>query len=218
MKKIFGVLLVLFMMCEATACGTKSDVETTTVSESVREQEKEKTEPERTAATELEDTDLNNKEDILKVVGQQIYFSYPENWATSQNGKTTAIFSSDECLVGVCYDWITEFDGTLEEIPDLFADSFGRDTVSICRGDIGTSSIEVLTTERTTVAGMESVRFTGTIKNNSWDCHLYGYTYQVNGVNLMVVGLVSAQEQNSDMIAEIDTLTDQIAASVRTEE
>lgn len=165
-----------------------------------------------------EDAPIVEKEKTFNIPGQKVYFSHPSDWSNTDRVSTTAIFKSTDCLVGVSYDWVTEFDGTLEEIIDLFSESFAWDVASLCKGYIAASSIEVLNTERTTIAGRESVRFTGFIKNNSWNSHVYGYTYQINGINIMVTCLVSAQEQDPAMIAKINALTDQIAASVHTEE
>ena len=71
--------------------------------------------------------------------------------------------------------------------------------------------------KKVTVAGRDSIKFIGTVNNDDeWDCHVYGYTFIINNKAYALIGLVSAKEQDPEMIKEIDERIDKMAATIRT--
>lgn len=168
-----------------------------------------------------DNTELDINNTVIKVPGEKIYFSAPNGWDVEKENFSTIVRQNKDCLVSICYSWPwpTSPESNLVNIIPRLGYNFTSDANSESRGIIVNSTIEVVSSQKSTINGYNCVSFTGIVKNDSnWNCHVYGYTFVVNDVELMVVGLVSAKDQDSNMISQINKLTDQIASSVRNEE
>ena len=129
------------------------------------------------------------------------------------------MYDSNDALVGFSSKQSVKHEGTLLEAIDYFKSSFINDASVSSAGYLYGSSFEVDSTEEVTMAGRDSIRFTGKVLNrDTWECHVYGYVFVIDGIPCAVIGLVSAQEQDPAMIAEIDTRVDEIASTLRTTE
>jgi hypothetical protein len=217
MKKVLCLLLAALLVCSMVACGkTPATNETTAPIVDVPDETEEQPQ-ETTEATVPQQTEPQTTSNVVQIPGKEIYFTYPEGWIVEEEIYTLALMEDDSALVGICYDYYTPFDGNLEGLIDYYAQPFLRDISSYSKGYLRDSNIEVLTTESSTIAGYDCVKFTAKARNNDeWDCHLYGYTFVIGDTTLMVTGLVSAQSQDDGMIKAIDKLTDEIAGSVKT--
>lgn len=83
--------------------------------------------------------------------------------------------------------------------------------------------IVVTSSEQVTMAGYDSIKYTGTIVNSptdddTWNCYVYGYTFIIDDAPYAVIGIVTTREQEQSMIDEMIAEVDEIAASIRTEE
>jgi hypothetical protein len=218
MKRLIVLLFAIAMFLCLAACDTSEMEESRPDSESIETIET--TEPTTHTEGNAEHPEAGQKDTTIRVPGEKIYFYAPSGWEVEKENLSTVVQQSKDCLVSICYNWpwpITEERDLTNVIAEL-GYNFTSDASSESRGYIVNSTIEVTSTEKSTVAGYDCVIFTGVVDNDgNWDCHVYGYTFVVNNVELMVVGLVSTQEQDEQMIADINALTDQIAASVRTE-
>lgn len=216
-KKIFLSLLCgLMTLTLVTGCGN-NDVDTNSGNEGNVNDNSQNTDNNQ----QNNNTTNNNTESwgkVLQVPTKQIYFSYPEDYMVEEETKTLIIRKNEEVLVGIFYDWQTAFDGNLEGIIKNNSSRFLRDISSYSKGYLRTSTIEIKETSNTSLAGYDSLKFTGKANNQGeWDCHVYGYTLVVNDVKIMIIGLVSPKAQEAEMISQVNELTDKIAASVRTE-
>lgn len=214
MKQLTCLALVLVLMLSLVACGSETQNTETNPQNSVVST----TTPKETQTTTVSPDAEDKTEQLIKVPGKQIYFSTDVDWGVDNDDLAIMLYENRDCMVGICYNWISEFDGNYEGLIESLSADFVSEASSKCHGYIRTSQLEVLSNEMCNVAGYDCMKFTGKINNDgNWDCHVYGYAYEVDGVQLMVIGIVSTPEQDAAMIADIDALTDQIAASVRTE-
>lgn len=217
MKRLICLLLAVAMLLSMAACGGQTSGGDTEPEETKKQSQgdSKETKPEDTEETKPSQPDTVT----IQVPGKEVYFSCANGWVVDRRSQSTLVYQNEESLVSISYDWVNEFNGELEDLVTFLNFAFTFDAYSYAKGNIYGAQISTTDTERCTIGGYEAVRFTGTISNKGeWDCHVYGYTCTVDGVNLMICALVSTQAQDADMIAEIDALTDQIAASVRTEE
>lgn len=216
MKKVICILLALVMVLSLAACGKQpadKQPEDTKEPASVQGNDNKETE----ATQEQIPTEIEDENTEIRVPGEKIYFYAPSGWEVEKQNLSTVVKQGKDCLVSICYDWPMSYEFDLEEMISRLGYNFTADADSEGQGYIVNSTIEVTSTEKTTVAGYDCVVFTGVVSNDgNWNCHVYGYTFVVNNVELMVVGIVSAQAQDAQMIADINALTDQIAASVTT--
>lgn len=217
MKRIISLILALTIAFGLVGCNTAPNDDTTENTKDVNASEAVSTTEQSTPDTS-ESTDDKQNENILQVPTKDIYFTYPQDWMLSEGIETSMVMESDECLVGVCYNWHDTFDGDLVKLISSFSPGFLNDAYSYCKGNVSASEIKVENSEDAKVGNYDGIKFSGTVSNKGeWDCHVYGYTVNVDGVSLMIIGLVSTKAQDAQMIEEIDKITDQIAASIRTE-
>lgn len=215
MRKLTCLALVLMLTLSLAACGNESNnTETNPQSSAVST-----TTPKETQTTAMPQGTEGKSEQLIKVPGKQIYFSTDVDWKVDNDDLAIMLYENRDCMVGICYNWISEFDGNYEGLIESLSANFVSEASSKCHGYLRTSQVVVLTNEMCNIAGYDCMKFTGKIDNDgNWDCHVYGYAYVVNDVQLMVIGIVSTEDQDAAMIADINALTDQIAASVRTEQ
>lgn len=214
MKRTICLLLTMLMIFCLAACKanpTASSGESKATEYPIGDN----TRPEETKApTETEDTEPT-EEMVETRIGKDVYFAYPKEWLLSSGSQSYIVYQSDECAVGVSYDWFNSFEGELGDLIAFLDEAFTSDVNSHSKGYIYGEQIVTTKTENCTIGDNEAVRFEGTINNqNEWSCHVYGYVLIVNNVRLMVAGTVTQKAQDAGMIAEINALTDQIAESV----
>lgn len=215
MKKLICLLLALLILISLVACGGDTPDTDEDPKQTVGDEKPDKnTEPsndetQQTDPTETEPTDIS-----LRIYGE-IYVSYPSDWTVKKDAPSVFFVQNSDCLVNLLCRRASSFDGELEDIVAFMSQTFADDSSKYCSGSIYGSEIETTSMERSTVAGYDCVKFEGTIKNGDWDCHVYGYGLIVEDRVMMITGLVSAKAQDAGMIAEIDALTDSIAASIK---
>ena len=218
MKRITSLILVAFMLLFLTACGGSTNTEAETNS-GVPEQTQtiKDIQPESTVQ-ENDPTEMVDYSEVLDIPLRGIYVSYEYGLRESKEGSTTLVYDTNDALVGLTYDIDSLYTGGVDGVAQFFADDFPKRAAYSSRGNLN-SSISILTSEACTVNGFDSVRFTGTCSNDGeWDCHVYGYSFIINDTAFAIIGLVSAREQDPEMIATIDARVDSMAATVRTEE
>lgn len=214
MKKVIGFLLALALMVGMTACSSQptdnSDTNTPTA-------------PSASDATTVVEQDNTGTTTVaqsagttLQVPSKEVYFTRPEGWMSNKATYSTVLYETNESLVAVCYNFAVPYDGDLSGIVEFFGSGVMRDISAYSKGNMGVSSVTILSEDKVSVAGFDAVKFTGTAPNKDWNCHVYGYTLMVDGMPMMVMGLVSTQAQDPAMISAIDAMTDQVAASLRT--
>jgi len=217
MKKILSIVLVLLLVLNIVACGSNDDTnqsnEDNTKQTDVNTTDNHTTEPSNQDSTTVE----KPKDTEVHIPGEEIYFTVPAGWDVEDENLSMIISQNKDCLVSICYEWPMSNDYDLvEKIPTL-GYFFTADADSESQGNIRNSTIEIVSSENATIANIEGIQFTGSVNNErGWKCHTYGYIFTIDDVIVMVTGLVSAQAQDAQMIAEINSLTDQVAASVRT--
>ena len=213
MKKVICLLLALVMVLSLAACGKQPADQQP--EETSKTPEKETTQTATTEATSApEETEAAGI--VLQVPSKEIYFNCPDGWSYSKETYSTVLMETNASLVAVCYNWVIPYEGDLEGIVAFFSDGVMRDVSPYSQGYLGAASITTTSAEKTKLGNQECVRFIGTVPNTEWNCHVYGYVFVVNDIPMMVMGLVSTQAQDAQMISDINALTDQIAATVRT--
>ena len=218
MKRITAFILVALMLLSLTACGgsTNTGTETTPDVAQQEESQEEATPVEQTESTSPSEQTKDMK--LLKIPMKHIYLSYERNLREKTQGATQLVYNTNDALVGLIYDNEEVYTGDLWGIADFFSEKFPNKAATSSQGWLSGSRIDILTSEACTVNGFDSVRFTGTCSNDGeWDCHVYGYSFIINDTAFAIIGLVSAREQDPEMIATIDARVDAMAATVRTE-
>ena len=213
MKKIISLLLIIATVITVTSCDqnatTSKDEESSfTTTSSI----------ENTVSVGVSTTTSSKEEQTEFRIYDSIYFSAPTNWDFKKKTVTTVVVKNEDAIVSVCYDSLSTSSGVLEKIIENNTYFILSDAAGESHGNLGNSKINVLSTEKSTVAGVECLKFIGTIPNAelelTWNCHAYGYTFIYDGVEFMVCGIVSKPEQDPALIEEINALTDFVAASV----
>ena len=220
MKRKICLLLAMLVMITSVGCGSEKepdnkDSEIATDNGSVDSED-------MTSETEEEsETESEIKKDVktVRVPAGYLYVDCDTSLKVKKDGYTALMYDTNDALVGFSSKQSIKHEGTLVEAIDYFKSDFIYDASLSSTGDLVGEAFEVLTTEEVTMAGRDSIRFTGKVLNrDTWECHVYGYVFVIDGIPCAVIGLVSAQEQDAGMIAEIDTRVDEIASTLRTTE
>ena len=221
MKRITSLILVALMLLSLTACGGENSASAPGDDPFIQCFPDEKYLEETTPADQTDGTGSAEQENDtwdLNIPLKHIYISYEKRLREACWGATEVVYDTKDALVGLIYDNEGVYTGDLWGVADFFSEKFPERAAYSSRGNLN-SSISILTSEACTVNGFDSVRFTGTCSNDGeWDCHVYGYSFIINDTAFAIIGLVSAREQDPEMIATIDARVDAMAATVRTEE
>ena len=219
MEKSFALFLAVALLLSLTACGGSSNTETETTSDAAPEPSQAIEDIQQADTTQESDsTEKSEYTEILNIPLRDIYVSYEQGLREKKQGATTLVYDTNDALVGLTYDFDRVYTGDVDGVAQFFAEDFPNRAATSSQGHLSGSRIDILTSEACTVNGFDSVRFTGTCSNDGeWDCHVYGYSFIINDTAFAIIGLVSAQEQDPEMIATIDARVDAMAATVRTE-
>ena len=213
MKKIICLLLALLMIFSLAACGDNGNTDDSKPEGTKNERPNNDTTNGTQNPPATSEPAQNGK--VLQIPYNEIYLTAPDGWDVANCDDSFVVCQTSDCLVSISYQWHVEFEGQLDDVMDLLLPRFVADAALYSKGRVDVANLEVRSTENGTIAGYDSIRFTAKIRNrDEWDCHVYGYAVVVNNIPLMITGLVSAKAQDADMIAEIDALTDRIAASI----
>ena len=217
MKRWISAILAAMLLLSLTACGSSANAGTETTPNTAQQEEP------QVEATPVEQTESSKPAEqtedmkLLSIPMKHIYLSYERKLREYTQGATQLVYDTNDALVGLIYDNEEVYTGDLWGIADFFSEKFPQRAASSSRGNLN-SPINILTSEACTVNGFDSVRFTGTCSNDGeWDCHVYGYSFIINDTAFAIIGLVSAREQDPELIATIDARVDAMAATVRTE-
>lgn len=217
MKKLLALFIALIMLFCMVACSSTPDDEPITPNKDNVEDTEKKDQTDDAQENNDEETPKQEEDQVFQVPKREIYYSIPSEMTIYQNSRYHIFSSNSDYFVGICYEKYKDYDGAIEDIVSKYALFFLTDVGTSCQGAINKNSLEVIDGENVKIAGLDAYKFTATVENSNWDCYAYGYTYVVDNVPLMVIGLVHSHEQADQMIKDVTKYTDQIAASVRTE-
>ena len=214
MKRLICLLLCFAMIFALAACKKEP------VQEQPKEDVSAETEApveEETEAPAVEDAPVASKNTVTyEIPMESIYFDYPAELSYFTQPYTQLLYTSKDALVGICFTF-DEYTGALEDVYDYLMPHFLDDAATSSWGNLYEAGYELVSSEKVTVNGIESCKFYVTATDaERWDCHVYGYSFVIDGIACAVIGIVSTEAQEADLIAEYDALVDQIAATVRT--
>lgn len=221
MKRLFCVLLSLLTVLSLfAACSTTKKQETTNNKKEETGVNQTETEtPEGPNTNAEEENTVKEEKDELKSITAPItgvWVQYNAERKTKESGYARLISSGNNTIAAFCMDVLNPYTGTLEDVFDHFKDTYPSRVAVACQGDVNSCSIELIDSEKVTMAGFDSIRFTGKVPNKSgWDCHVYGYTFLIDSVPYAVIGIVSDASQSEDLIAFINAEVDAIAATIK---
>ena len=224
-KKFIVLLTIVCMLGGLVACGQDE------VSDSGNETQD--TIVDNNEKTENKDKNIKNDEgNVEKDNGweseragyKSVYYDYPsETHFVREKPSIDFVLEKEEIMVGVYGDIDEEFNDSVEEVitfvnDDKFTEkaSSAGEGLSLWLG----ADIVVTSSEVVTMAGMDSMKFTGTTEymayeEDPWDCYVYGYTFVIEDVSYAVIGLVIPKEQEQSMIDDMKNQVDSIAATIR---
>lgn len=227
MKKIILLLmLVCFTGC-FIACG-KDDVSGT---DNKGQDEVSEDNQETMNASDKDTTESQKKEnnsDVETDLIGYLYYDHPAtHWVKTQGGIDFVMLdgSADESIMIGAFCCPDEANDSIENGVKLANDWDWMDHVSSA-GSGGPAfglgyDIVMTSSETTTIAGVDAIKFIGTAPNRSreeeWNSYVYGYSFIVDNYPYLVIGVVTPQEQEQSMIDEMKQLVDDIAASMRKE-
>lgn len=221
MKRLFCVLLSLLTVLSLfAACSTTEKQETTNNKKEETGVNQTETEtPEGPNTNAEEENTVKEEKDELKSITAPITGVWVQCNAArkvSESGFARLIDSGNDTTAAFCLDVLNPYTGTLDGVFDHFKVRFPASAAISCQGDINSSEMELIDSEKVTMAGFDSIRFTGKVPNKSgWDCHVYGYTFLIDSVPYAVIGIVSDASQSEDLIAFINAEVDAIAATIK---
>lgn len=217
MKKIFCLLgVTLAMFC--VSCGNEKNKPIENAESSMWNEVSQIGGSTEKTPSESEEEISNVIMRTVQIPGKEIYVEFVDTLRLAQEAYTALMYADDDAVVGFFSTREDNYSGSLEDVIDLAKYEFIDDAGPVSSGWIYGAEIEVVSTESVEIAGRESVRFTGTVLNDGkWECHVYGYTFIIDGVPCAVIGLISDKnQQTEEMIATIDARVDEIAGTIRT--
>lgn len=237
-KKIIVLLTIVCMLLSLVACGEDKTPNTTNNDENqvqtdINDMEEVSDELVVDGDKETDEKQSDRKSRRLLEL-RSIYYDYSSDYYLDGRSVADVIYSinpdtrQSEIMVGVYDGCLSEFEGTLEEVLEQVNNSVFVGNVSesgsggLPYGLFG-EDIEVISSEEVTIAGYDSIKYTGTIVNSpfedeTWQCNVYGYTFLIDEVPYAVLGFVTTREQEQSIIDEMIAEVDAIAGSIRTEE
>lgn len=216
MKRILVFLLVCILTANLAACNNSPVTGSDSTSDSASV--KDTTSTKDTSTDEQETTLPDAAGTVWKVPTYDIYATYPEGWMAVENGGVLMVMKSKEAMVSITYSLDETIGNDLEKAISPTTRKIVDNVYSYCEGRIANSEVEVASTAECKVGEFDCLKFNGSISSSGeYDCHVYGYTYIIDGVSIVVCGMVTAKAQDNQLIAEIDALTDQIANTIRTQ-
>lgn len=224
-KKIIVLLTIVCMLCGLVACGKDEGSDSGN--------ETQDTIVDNNDESENRDENIKNDEgNVEKNSGwesenagyKSVYYDYPaETHFIREQWGIDFVLEKEEIMVGVYSDLDEEFNDSVEDVitfvnDDRFTEaaSFAGEGLSLWLG----ADIVVTSSEVVTIAGMDSMKFTGTTEYmayeaDPWDCYVYGYTFVIEDISYAVIGLVIPKEQEQSMIDDMKNQVDSIAATIR---
>lgn len=214
MRKFLSVLLVIMLVVSLVACANNNTPDDTNEPSSTNSEEQASTNNE-TPTSSSSETKENVK--TAQIPGREIYVDYSSSMRKKDQAYTVLMYENNDALVGLSFKNDGGFNGSLDDVVNLFKSDFINDAATSSSGDLYGSEISITSSQKTTMANRESIKFSGTVRNkDTWDCHVYGYAFIIDNIPCAVIGLVSAQAQDASMISEIDAHVEEIASTIRT--
>ena len=222
MKKLVVLLMMIVLTGCFIACGKEEEVvtdngqtdEVVTDNENIEDNSEEEVVEEKTDDVEYE-TELNN----------YLYYDYPTtHYIDSRPAADFIMKDNDDIMVGVYGDYRDTYNDSLEKVIDFVNEADFMYYASRSGGGGSSFYLEedivVTSSEMVTMAGMDSMKFEGTTPNRFrdeayWDCYVYGYTFLYKDVSYAVIGVVTPQEQDEEMIEQMKSFVDDIASRVK---
>lgn len=236
-KKIIVLLTIVCMLLSLVACGEDKTPNTTNNDENQVQTDINDTED---ASDELiadgeKDEDEKQSDRTSRRLQKccPIYYDYSSDYYLEAESGLDVIVSINpengeaEVMIGLFDDVLEEFEGTLEEVIDYLNKSIFIAALTGAGGGLAYGlfgeEIQVTSSEKVTMAGYDSMKYTGTIVNSPtdddiWNCYVYGYTFLIDEAPYTVLGFVTTREQEQSTIDEMIAEVDAIAGSIRTEE
>lgn len=213
MKKVLSILLILALVTSLSACGSGTkdeplDTSTQGTSDYV--------------SSETQSNDNQEKTDLaygqtFKLPGKNIFIDYRDDKRESSGGGySTAFYKDENSLSAFSYDVISEYSGDLDDVIKHLSKNLCSEVSVYCKGSIASSDLVITESSSVTIAGYQAIKFVGTINNGVIDCFTYGYSFVINDVPCMVVGIVSEENQQQNLIDEISKEVDTMASTLRT--
>lgn len=155
---------------------------------------------------------------------KSVYYDYPsETHFVREKPSIDFVLEKEEIMVGVYGDIDEEFNDSVEDVITFVNDDKFTEKASLAGEGLALwlgADIVVDSSEVVTMAGMDSMKFTGTTEymayeEEPWNCYVYGYTFVIEDVSYAVIGLVLPKEQEQSMIDDMKNQVDSIAATIR---
>ncbi len=162
-------------------------------------------------------TNFENKKTV-SIPGKNIYFDYDKSLKKKEEANSIILYNSNDYLVSITFNKSITYKDSIEGVIDLLNRSFIVDASLSSRGDLyNTDKFTVNTKENIKVNSFDSIKFIGTLPNRTWNCYVYGYAFVIEDTPIMVIGLVSAQSQEDEMIKNIQNNVESIIKTINVE-
>lgn len=220
MKKILLMIMALVLVLSCAACSSSDNNTDETQGSSTPEL------PSQTQGTESSTQDTTKPDDEIKldgvayVGGRSITISYNDSRRKDTKSDSIVFHSQVSNAIVLTYDKSSSYTGSVDSVfetlndGDLFSDistytgtAFGGDT---------TFKIEVVSSEKVTVAGFESVKIIGTVTDaNGKAAAVYAYTFVIDETPCMLAGIIIDDANNSDVANAVKEEVDLMAKTIK---
>ncbi len=158
------------------------------------------------------DDELNN---TIKISGTNVYINYSSNLRFKKQSNSILFYNSNDALVGITFN-TTKYNGDLKNIINLLINDFINDSATSSSGNIYNQQFNLDDTVNVKINNNDGIKFWGMVENQGgWNCHVYGYALVVDEIPILFTGIVSSQEQSSDLIQEIENRVDAMVKTIR---
>ncbi|MBE6640915.1 MAG: hypothetical protein E7619_04940 [Ruminococcaceae bacterium] len=221
MKKLTLIIITLMLAAAFAACGTKAPTGDTDPVPGGTEQAQTSSPAEEITGAVTEKAELKGKAYIpAKNIG--IRFDTTKR-RREMKSDSMVFYGEIGSIVALTYDdEFEEYTDSVDKVFDLLNDGEVFEDISI---DIGGNFrgddkyiINLISSEKTTVAGLESVKILGNVKDHYGKTALvYGYTFVIDKTPCMLVGVVIDEANNRDVVQAIKEEVDLMAQTIKEE-
>ena len=213
MKKFLSIVVLVFLCVSLVACGQKQDNKQDTGVSSDTTQQSSTNEPTNEPDTNEEDEYTN----VATVPLKGIFVNGYKGMRLKKVTYANMFYVDNESMTALAYDRTNPFNGTIEDVVGFLNDAFLKDINNNCEVTVEGCKIAIENSENVTINGFESIKFTGNIPSDGVELHVYGYSFVINDIPCMVVGLVSDRDQNPELISSVNNHVDNMVKTIRTE-
>ena len=219
MKKILLMVMALILVSSCVACSSGRANTDETQGSSTPELPSQ-TQTESITQDTTEPDDEIKLDGVAYVGGRSITISYNDNRRKDTKSDSIVFHSQVSNAIVLTYDESSSYTGSVDGVFEILNDGDLFGDISTYTGTAfgggATFKIEVVSSEKVTVAGFESVKIIGTVTDaNGKAAAVYAYTFVVDETPCMLAGIIIDDANNSDVANAVKEEVDLMAKTIK---